>query len=177
MVLARAEAPLWCLLFDAWQANDEAALIEWNHWFYATRETQELRQETEQMGKSLYKLALELEWGEAHVHQLLKQLSPITLPCIHAFICASEQLSREAALTSYLFTWLENQVTAAIKSVPLGQMAGQRILTQVIAQIPSALDEALERSAATPPQLNAFAPQYAIVASRHETQFSRLFRS
>lgn len=177
MVLARSEGPVWCLLFDAWQAGDEPALAEWNQWFYATRETQELRQETQQMGKSLYKLVQELGWGDKTAQQLLHSLQPFTLPCVHAYVCACEKLSREAALTAYLFTWLENQVTAAIKSVPLGQLAGQRILTHGMARLPEAVSEALERSAMNPPLLNAFAPQYAIVASRHESQFSRLFRS
>lgn len=177
MVQARSEGPIWCLLFDAWLAADEQALAEWNQWFYATRETQELRQETQQMGLSLYKLAQELGWGNAAMQSLLKSLQPFTLPCVHAFVCAAERLPRETALTAYLFTWLENQVTAAIKSVPLGQLAGQRILTQLRGRLPEVLAEATERSVASPPLLNAFAPQYAIVASRHESQFSRLFRS
>lgn len=177
IVLARSEGPLWCLLFEAWQTVDQNAISEWNEWFYASRESQELRQETEQMGRSLHKLTQELAIGDATAQALLKRLSPITLPCLHAFVCVSEQLPREAALTAYLFTWLENQVTAAIKSVPLGQLAGQRILTQIMRRIPEAVSEALERATASPPRLNAFAPQYAIVASRHESQFSRLFRS
>ena len=90
---------------------------------------------------------------------------------------ARQQAHLEASLSAYLFTWLENQVAAAIKSVPLGQLADQRILTHVMQQIPAAQQEAISRSTASPPLLNAFAPQYAIVASRHETQFSRLFRS
>lgn len=177
IVQARSEGPLWYLLFQAWKNNNISQVTEWNQWFYASRETQELRQETEQMGRSLYKLALELEWANSVQQQTLTSLSPMTLPCVHALICVNEQLSYEAALTAYLFTWLENQVTAAIKSVPLGQLAGQRILTQVIRRIPEALTEALDRAKATPPKINAFAPQYAIIASRHETQFSRLFRS
>lgn len=177
MVMARSEAPLWCLLFDAWQRHNEHAVVEWNQWFYASRETQELRQETEQMGRSLYKLAQELKWGDTAARQLLKALDPLSLPCAHAFVCVSEKLPRDAALSSYLFTWLENQVAAAIKSVPLGQLAGQRILTRVMRRIPDVINQAMERSAAMPPLIDTFAPQYAIIASRHESQFSRLFRS
>lgn len=177
MVIARTEAPLWCLMYQAWQAQDWPALDEWNQWFYASRESQELRQETKQMGLSLYKLVQALNWGHAPAVTQLSQLDPLTLPCVHAFVCVSARLPLEVALSAYLFTWLENQVAAAIKSVPLGQLAGQRILTQVMQHIPAIQQEAIARSAASPPQLNAFAPQYAIVASRHETQFSRLFRS
>lgn len=177
MVMARTEAPLWCLMYRAYQARDWSAMDEWNQWFYASRETQELRQETTQMGSSLYKLAEEFQWGTPADLAQLAQLDPLTLPCAHAFACANTQLPLEASLSAYLFTWLENQVAAAIKSVPLGQLAGQRILTHVMQQIPAAQQEAISRSTASPPLLNAFAPQYAIVASRHETQFSRLFRS
>lgn len=176
-VMVRSEAPLWCLLFDAWQARDEQAVVEWNQWFHASRETHELRQETEQMGKSLFKLVKELGRGDVETWSLLGSLDPITLPCVHAFVCACEAQPREAALSAYLFTWLENQVAAAIKSVPLGQVSGQRILNHIMRRIPEAVAAALERSRAQPPRLDTFAPQYAIISSRHESQFSRLFRS
>lgn len=177
MVVARTEAPLWCLMYKAWQSHNWADLDEWNQWFYASRESQELRQETKQMGLSLYKLVVELNWGQPKELKQLAQLDPLTLPCVHAFACVSAQIPLEAALSGYLFTWLENQVAAAIKSVPLGQLAGQRILQHGMQRIPAIQHEAISRSSASPPLLNAFAPQYAIVASRHETQFSRLFRS
>lgn len=176
-VMVRSEAPLWCLLFGAWQARDEQAVVEWNQWFHASRETHELRQETEQMGKSLSKLLKDLGRSDVDALSLLSSLDPITLPCVHAFACASEALPRETALSAYLFTWLENQVAAAIKSVPLGQLAGQRILNHIMRRIPEAAAAALERSRAQPPRLDTFAPQYAIISSRHESQFSRLFRS
>lgn len=176
-VIARTEAPIWNIFFSAWKTNDTPTLIKWNQWFYASRESHELRQETEQMGTSLYKLAQELGWGNESSHSFLRTLKPITLPCIHAFVCAQNNLPSETALTAYLFTWLENQVAAAIKSIPLGQLAGQRILQRGMQLIPNALAESLERSTSTPPLINAFAPQYALIAARHESQFSRLFRS
>lgn len=176
-VVARSEAPLWCLLFDAWQSRDRQTVEAWNTWFHASRETQELRQETTQMGRSLYKLSLELQWADALAHEWLDALDPITLPCAHTAVCVGLGLARNNALTGYLFTWLENQVTAAIKSVPLGQVAGRRILYQLQSQIPHVHEEACRRSQAQPPSLNTFAPQYTLISSRHETQFSRLFRS
>lgn len=176
-VMTAAEAPLWCLLFQAWQHQDFQAVEHWNQWFHASRETHELRQETEQMGGSLAKLAHELDWAGADRRQVLKTVRPVTLPLVHAFLCAEWKLPQRVGLTAYLFTWLENQVAAAIKSVPLGQLAGQRILTWLRTQLSDAVDEAIQNSATTPPTLRTFAPQYAIVSSRHESQFSRLFRS
>ena len=62
-------------------------------------------------------------------------------------------------------------MASAIKSVPLGQSSGQRILGRLAQEIPAAVDHAL----ANEPQ--AFTPMLAILSSRHETQYSRLFRS
>jgi len=177
MVVARSEAPLWCLLYDAWQAHDEKAVHEWSQWFHASRETHELRQETEQMGLSLAKLSKELSWADAEAGLALGLVKPLTLPCVHAFLCAAWRLPRTIGLGAYLFAWLENQVTSAVKSVPIGQVAGQRILTHLRRRLPEVVDAALERAAARPPRLDTFAPQFAIISSRHESQFSRLFRS
>lgn len=177
MVVAQSEAVLWCLLFDAWLAGDSEAVIKWNEWFHVSRETQELRQETEQMGLSLYKLSLASGWIDEDTHPLLRTLEPMTFPCMHSLLCTLHLLPRDLALSAYLFCWLENQVAAAIKSIPLGQIAGQGVLTRVRNQIPDMLDGIQAKSAARPPLLNTFAPQYGIISSRHAYQFSRLFRS
>ena len=176
-VMAPCEAPVWCLLFAAWEAAAMQELSHWNQWFRASRETREVRQETEQMGWSLYRLTRDLGWGSEASRQMLEGIRPITLPLVHAHLCSLWRLPVEAGLTAYLYTWIENQVAAAIKSVPLGQVAGQRILIRLRAQLPAMVTAALSRSRAQPPELATFAPHYAIVSSRHETQFSRLFRS
>ena len=175
--MASCEAPIWCLLYVAWQQGSSADLAQWNRWFHASRETREIRQETEQMGWSLFRLAKDLGGGTETSLGMLEGFRPLTLPLVHACLCHAWQLPPKAGLTAYLFTWLENQVAAAIKSVPLGQTAGQRILTRLRAKLPAITADALQRSRVTPPRLSTFAPQYAIVSSRHETQFSRLFRS
>src|SRR5437868_10054821 len=59
-VQAQCEAPLWLLLHRAWRQGDGARVREWNGWFHATRETAELRLETEQMGWSLAKLIAQM---------------------------------------------------------------------------------------------------------------------
>lgn len=177
LVMARSEAPLWCLLFNAWQTRDDAAVAEWNQWFYASRETAELRQETEQMGRSLHRLCQDLDWGCADARQRLSAIRPITYLSVHAFLCCQWNLSREIGVGTYIFTWAENQVAAAIKSVPIGQLAGQRILLHIRHKLPQVLTAVLERSDAVPPLLNTFAPQFSIISSRHESQFARLFRS
>ena len=78
------------------------------------------------------------------------------------------------ALLSFAFGWAENMVQAALKSVPLGQSAGQRILAALRDDIPAAVDHA---TALMDSQRQAFTPMLAILSAQHETQYSRLFRS
>ncbi len=176
-VVAHCEAPVWVLLFDAWSGADHERVAYWNAWFHASRETRELRYETEQMGWSLAGLASELDWITAGQRIVLDGLPVITLPAAHACCAQVLGLDRQSALAAYLFTWLENQVMAAIKAVPLGQMAGQRMLDDLRRRVGAACDDAVGRAAASPPQLDTFAPQLAVLSARHETQYSRLFRS
>lgn len=175
--ITRCEAPVWVLLYDGWRRRDLAQIARWNSWFHVTRETHELRQETEQMGWSLLKLSTDLGWGEQDDRDYLAGLGPVTLPAAHAYASWSLGQDLTPGLTSYLFAWLENQVMAAIKSVPLGQTAGQRILHQTRQGLAPAVDEAIARSASDPPRVGNLAPMLAILSARHETQFSRLFRS
>lgn len=78
------------------------------------------------------------------------------------------------ALLAYAFGWAENMVQAAIKAVPLGQSAGQRILARLTQEIPAAVELALALPDA---ERQAFSPMLAILSARHEHQYSRLFRS
>jgi urease accessory protein len=80
----------------------------------------------------------------------------------------------EPALTAWAWSWAENQVMAAIKAVPLGQTAGQRLLMTLGEAIPSRVAAAIDLPRA---DWSNFAPGLAIASCRHETQYSRLFRS
>lgn len=77
-------------------------------------------------------------------------------------------------LLAYAFGWAENKVQASLKSVPLGQSSGQRILTRLAREIPSAVALAI---ALPDDERQAFSPMLAILSAQHETQYSRLFRS
>jgi urease accessory protein len=65
-------------------------------------------------------------------------------------------------------------VQAALKAVPLGQSAGQRILASLVGEIPATVDRA---AALMDSQRQAFTPMLAILSAQHEMQYSRLFRS
>lgn len=173
-VMARGEAPVVARLAVAAGAADWAAFTRWNAWFRATRETAELRAETEQMGQSLAKLALDLDLIDAAGRALLPALAPIGLPAAFALAARGFGLPADATVTAYVWSWLENQVLATIKLMAVGQVAGQRMLLALGAEIPAVVTAAM---AAADDDIAAFAPGLALASSRHETQYSRLFRS
>jgi urease accessory protein len=97
-----------------------------------------------------------------------------TYPIAFALAASSTGAAVRDCLLAYAFGWAENLTQAAIKSVPLGQSAGQRILSALTAEIPAAIDHALS---VTDETRQAFAPMLAILSGQHEVQYSRLFRS
>jgi len=167
--VARMEAPVLLRLCAAWAAGDVAAAARWNEFFLAGRETAELRAETAQMGYSLARLLTDLgEDGE------LAALGEISFPAAFAHAAARWRIEPRQALIACLWAWLENQAMAAVKAVPLGQTDAQKMLL--------ALGERLDAIAAAAArladdELGNFAPGLALLSARHETQYSRLFRS
>lgn len=172
--VARLEAPVWWRLHAAWSAGDLERVAHWNDIFRSTRESAELRAETLQMGYSLQQLLLEI--GEFDLPSLaqLRNFSDITFPAAFTLAVVKWGIPARSALIAYLWAWLENQVMAALKSVPLGQTEGQRLLLALAALLPGIVDGAC---ALGDEDLCNFAPGFAILCSRHETQYSRLFRS
>lgn len=176
---AALEAPLWRRLLAAWRAEDLAAASAANAWFLATRETAELRAETSQMGYSLTRLLGELEGASAcaPLQALGGGSASISLPAAFTFAVARWQIDEEAALLGYLWSALENQVMAAIKAIPLGQTDGQRILRALGALLPELAHQSAALAAGPDDELCNFTPGLALASSRHEAQYSRLFRS
>lgn len=174
--LARSDLAVAAQAIPAWRSHDLARVRALNHWVLQTRETLEFRLQTEQMGRSLLEWARQLgELGAGVFEQLqAADLNPPTYPVACACAAASAQASVRDSLVGYAFGWAENLVQAAIKSVPLGQSSGQRMLARLAQQIPGAVDHAM---ALSDDARQAFSPMLAILSARHETQYSRLFRS
>jgi len=187
--LARADMAVVAKALPAWQRHDLDRIRELNDWVVHTRETTELKLQAEQMGRSL------VEWlrnrgtsvapNDARLAQCAALKPAPTWPVAFALAVAQCLPDNPAStaphdhtvkdtLLSFAFGWAENMVQAAIKSVPLGQSAGQRILQSLIDDIPNAIDDAC---ALRDSQRQAFTPMLAILSSQHETQYSRLFRS
>jgi urease accessory protein len=167
--VARMEAPVFLRLCDAWRAGEPATAARWNAVFLASRESAELRAESVQMGYSLARLLAEL--GGSGGPDAWEEIS---YPAAFTHAVTRWSINPGDALIAYLWAWAENQVMAAVKAVPLGQTDGQKMLLALGGRIPEA---AARASTLDDEALGNFAPGLALLSARHETQYSRLFRS
>jgi urease accessory protein len=177
LCLARGDLAVMAKAIPAWRRGDIHRVIELNQWVLHTRETHEFRLQTDQMGRSLAQWHQALNADSAQALEQFQEASPdepTTYPIAYALAASSTQASVRDCCLAFGFGWAENMVGAAVKSVPLGQSAGQRILARLADHIPAAVDHAL---ALQDSQRQAFGPMLAILSSQHETQYSRLFRS
>jgi urease accessory protein len=168
-VVARWDAPVLWRLLNAFAGRDSETIAQWGGCFLASRDTAELRAESVQMGYSLGRLIAEL--GVADTHSLGED---VTLPL--AFACAVDGLDipHEEALLAMVFAWVENQVLVCVKSVPLGQVAGQRLLLSLRPDI----ERAVELARRLPDdEMSNWAPGLSMLSMRHEVQHGRLYRS
>ena len=173
--IGRYEAPLVSALMAAWSADNVREIARLNADFLASRESAELRAETAQMGFSLARLVRDLrDPALVGVESILAGLPEIGFPTGWSGIAAVWGIDPEVAVVAYLWSWAENQVMAALKAVPLGQAAGQRLLAELGGKIPSVAVDALKLPEN---EWSNFTPAFAIACARHETQYSRLFRS
>jgi urease accessory protein len=165
VALARADLIVVRRALQAARHADMDALDSLNQWVLRTRETSELRQQTEQMGRSMGEWSRTVRPDQPRVQ--------LTYPVAWAVAAANfAAVDVPDAVAAFAFGWAENMVQAAVRIVPLGQSAGQRILSRLTSEIPAAVAHAEDRD-----EPQAFSPMLAILSSRHEHQYSRLFRS
>ena len=168
-VVAQWDAPLFWRLLKAFEARDDASVALWAERFLASRDTAEFRAETIQMGYSLTRLLAEL--GVADVAPLGAE---VALPTAFACACSALDIPHDEALLAMLFAWAENQVLVCVKSVPLGQVAGQRMLLSLRPE----LEQAAHRAQTVGDEaLSNWSPGLSILSMRHEVQHGRLYRS
>ena len=173
LTLARGDLAIVAQAIAAWRQGDMPRVRALNGWVLQTRETSEFRLQTEQMGRSL------VEWlrndagaNPEHI-KACAHMQP-TYPVAFALAASQTAASVRDCLLAYAFGWAENMTQAALKSIPLGQSAGQRILARLSRDIPPAVESALSLG---DDERQTFAPMLAILSAQHETQYSRLFRS
>ncbi|MEZ9511969.1 urease accessory protein UreF [Vibrio breoganii] len=173
--IATLELPILDKFYGATQSPstaDDIALIDyWSEVLYASRETRELRAEEIQRGKALNTLLRQLDMDMTAVDQMQQAPNQLVGLCIAAH---HWQISLDDLKQGYLWSWLENMVTAGVKLVPLGQTDGQRTLLAVTEHFPNAIKRATQIEDW---MISSFTPSIAMASSLHETQYTRLFRS
>ena len=175
LTLARSDLPALAQAHAIWQAHDAVQVRAVNDWLRTTRESAEFRAQAEQMGRSL------LDWLKNSAHAddprlpTLAALQPAPLwPTAFALAAVLAGATPRDTLLAFAWGWCENMAQAAMKAVPLGQAAAQRLLSRLAAELPGVVDAAL---ALPPEDRQAYSPMLAILSAQHEAQYSRLFRS
>jgi urease accessory protein len=168
---ARLEAPIALRLRRAFLAGDDAAVARWSRTLWAFREARELREADRAIGQALARLLVSLGVDAAGPWRTSPHASHAAS---YALAAAAWGIDEPATAAGLLWSWLEGQVAAAVKLVPLGQTAGQRLVAEGAALIPPLVARAL---ALADDELGALAPGAAIAAARHEALEVRLFRS
>jgi len=171
--LARFDLPILLRLYRDWDADPDSA-IAWNALLLAGRDTAEMHAEARQTGYSLAGLLTRLAILTDADQAWLARAEPVSLPLAFALAARRWAIDEAAMLTAYAWSWAENQVAVAMKSVPIGQVAGQRILLDLAGLIPGALPAAMVLA---DEEIANLTPGLSILSARHESQYSRLYRS
>ncbi|WP_414752831.1 urease accessory protein UreF [Anabaena sp. CCY 9910] len=168
----RLEAAVMVRAYQAAIIGDLETLCYWNIWLSAARETQELRNSSWQMGRSLMQLLGKIQ------PEILSLANAVGNPCNYAIAfgiaSAHWQINIQAALLAYLHSWATNLITAGVKLIPLGQTAGQELLLQLQPLISHATAEIMSLN---DDELSCCSWGLSLASMQHETQYTRLFRS
>lgn len=168
--LARLDLPVLARTMQAWHENDLPAVVSWNQQLLAFRESAELYDEDCQVGYALCRLLTDLNINGAAQWQKQK-VSYVTM---YALVCVRWQIKTENAAAGFVWAWCENMVAAAVKLLPMGQTAGQKMLLALGNEIEKACCDAQQMQ---DEELGSTLPGLAMASAFHETQYSRLFRS
>jgi len=169
--VARVEVPLLARLHRAWVRQDDGAVRAYNDRLWAMRATRELRAEETDLGRSLARVLASL--GVAPARSWINEAKATHL-CLFALAATHFEIQPAAAALGYSFSRVESQVGAAVRVVPLGQSAGQRILATAVEAIPAAVECGLML---TDEEIGSATTAQSIASSWHQHLYCRLFRS
>jgi len=171
-VSVQLDGPIFVRLYGALARGDDAELERWNALLLASRESAELRLEDTQLGAALARLLAGQELApRAHA---LSQRGDVCHATSFALAAVSCSVPLMAALIGFLWAQAEGQTSAAVRLIPLGQTAGQRLLSRISAVLPGFAQQA---SDVPDSAIGALSPGLALASALHETQYTRLFRS
>lgn len=165
--LCQLELPLLRELYQALEQQDFNRLQHWNEQSHAFRESKELRLEETQMGKALWRLLNDLDIP-------LPELQQPAWISAYAIAAHHWHITLQDAAYGFVWSWLENQLAAASKIIPLGQTQIQRLTSRLLPSIDQVVSDGLAVSA---DEMGMGLPGLVIGSMLHETQYSRLFRS
>jgi urease accessory protein len=172
--LASLDLAVLARLYGAWGDDESPAppgVATWSAFLLASRPSAELQAEERHLGGALARVLAGLGLPEAAAWAARDD---VTYAAMFALAARRWDVPLPAAAHGFAFAWAEAQVSAAVRLVPLGQSAGQRILVAAAAAIPGAVERALALPA---DEIGTAAPRLAVASAWHETQYSRLFRS
>ncbi|MDF1832900.1 MAG: urease accessory UreF family protein [Porticoccaceae bacterium] len=170
---ANQELPLLLRMLGGGDGAEQGLdrLVYWNYRSLALRESAELRLEDVQMGRALLQLSLSLNIDGAKSWPAEKEIGYLAA---FALACGHYSIDFEAAATGYIWSWLDNQIAAAIKLFPLGQTSGQLLIEQLAPVITAVLDTAKQ---VADDDVGISLQGQVMASMLHESQYSRMFRS
>ncbi|WP_024851768.1 urease accessory protein UreF [Hydrogenovibrio kuenenii] len=156
-------------LYIAWSEGDLEKVSSLGEVSLAIRETHELRMEDQHLAKALIRLTkpLSVDFPE-------EMENKETYPLVFAKFAVSWKVSLQEVLEAFCWSWLENQIAAMVKLVPLGQTQGQMLMLKMDESIHQAIEQAKQSEEE---DIGNSLPMLAILSAQHETQYTRLFRS
>lgn len=169
--LHHVDIPIMKRLYQACLNNKLEKIKCWNDILLAYRETAEVRKEELDKGHALAELLKGLEINNSELIFANGQTTFLTGYCCAA---VTWQIELQDAAQAYLWGWLENQLVCAMKIMPLGQIASQKILSHLIGVIPGIVNDGLQ---ILDQDIGSILPAQAVACALHETQYTRLFRS
>ncbi len=165
------ELPILKRLYGAAENENLQIFNYWSKYILACRETKELRDEEVSRGRAMVKILQQLDFDlDDEWLSVMKNCQIAGF----AFMAAKWSISLNTAVLGYVWSWLENMVMAAVKTIPLGQAAGQQVLAEMSV---SSVEDILEGMNRSDNEFGGSCPALAISSSLYERQYSRLFRS
>lgn len=165
------DIPILNRIYQACERGDDQSILAWSNILLANRETAELRAEEQQRGRALADLLISLA-----VPTAAERVDVVRKTQLSGFSLAAYQwgITCEKAAVGYAWAWLENLILAAVKIIPLGQTAGQQLVHDLTPLLPDAVRIGVQL---TDDEIGSSLPALALASCRHETQYTRLFRS
>ncbi len=164
------ELPLLLRMQRAWLADDQGQIDYWNQYLVASRETRELREEERHRARALYQVLVSLDESVAGKRKLIEKSQHAGF----SYAACHWHIDEVTALQGFAWSWMENIVLSAVKIIPLGQSAGQRLLFKLAEPLEKTLQQSL---VIDDDDIGASSMAMVIASAAHEQQYSRLFRS